>query len=149
MRRDVTRGQSDGSVSNANAVRADANENPYSKTIGAELFQPSAIGNVMRPRIRDLTVLLNADGAVLERAGAAVIAHERLPHPVLHLIEELYPREVARARFSALWSERDSSAPDPRTIGCHFKVALVNALKVENVSEKSMDPPIRDYVPQA
>ena len=93
----------------------------------------------MRPRIRDLTLLLNADGDLLARAGAAVIAHRLLPHPVLHLIEELYPQEVGRARFSALWSERASRVPDPRAIGCHFKAALASALKLEKCFDDPMD----------
>ena len=129
-------------------MRVDADENRCSKLLAPELFQLPVIGNVMRPRIRDLTALLNADGDVLERAGAAVIAHELLPHPVLHLIEELYPREVARARFSALWSGRDSSAPDPRAIGRHFKVALASALKLEKGLGEPDGPAIRDYARQ-
>jgi hypothetical protein len=96
-----------------------------------ELPPRPAIGNVMRPRTRDLTLLLNADGDLMARAGAAVLAHRLLPHPLLHLIEEIYPQEVAKARFSALWSERDTRAPDPQAIGCHFKAALANALKLE------------------
>src|SRR5262245_10241 len=96
-----------------------------------ELLQRTAIELIMRPRIRDLTALLDTDGDLIARAGAAVLAHDSLPHPVLHLMEELYPNAVAKARFTALWSERNASVPDPRAIGSHFRLALTRALKLE------------------
>ena len=102
----------------------------------------------MRARIRDLTLLLDADGDLLARAGAAVLAHETLPHPVLHLVEELYPREVARARFTALWSERDAVVADPRAIGCHFKAALASAMKLDNGPPEADALVIRDCMRQ-
>lgn len=98
----------------------------------------------MRSRIRDLTLLLNADGDLLARAGAAVLTHRLLPHPLLNLAEELYPQEVAKARFSALWSERDTNAPDPRAVGCHFKMALASALKLEKCVDQPDGNLIRD-----
>src|SRR5262245_48257205 len=95
----------------------------------------------MRARIRDLTLLLDADGDLLARAGAAVLAHQALPHPVLHLVEELYPREVARARFLALWSERNVGSPDPQTIGGLFKTALSDALGLEaTAADRGSEP---------
>jgi len=115
-------------------------------TRGGELLQPVVIGSDVRARIRDLTLLLDADSDLLARAGAAVLAHETLPHPVLHLVEELYPQEVARARFTALWSERDAVVADPRAIGCHFKAALASAMKLDNGPPEPDAPVIRDRV---
>lgn len=85
----------------------------------------------MRQRILDLAVVLSAQGDVLASTGQAIMAHKALPHPVLKLIEDLYPREVAKARFRALWSERDSGTPDATAIGTQFKEELAAAFKLK------------------
>jgi hypothetical protein len=76
----------------------------------------------MRQRTVDLAIIL--EGATLARTGLAILAHEALPHPLLQLVEELHPREVARARFHALWTARDEDPPDPESIARHFRDRL-------------------------
>jgi hypothetical protein len=79
----------------------------------------------MRQRTVDLALVL--EGPTLARTGLAILAHEALPHPLLQLVEELHPREVARARFQALWAERDQDPPHPEAIARHFRDQLAAA----------------------
>lgn len=79
----------------------------------------------MRERIVDLAVLFGVEGSLLARTGQAVLECAKLPHPILDLIEELYPDDVARARFRALWSQHEASSPDPAAIGFEFRDELV------------------------
>ena len=79
----------------------------------------------MRERIVDLAVLFGVEGALLARTGQAILDCTKLPHPILDLIEELYPNDVARARFKALWSQHTESTPDPAAIGFEFRDELV------------------------
>lgn len=82
----------------------------------------------MRQRIVHLTPASATTGAALSRIGDAVLERKALPDPSLKLIEDLYPDAVARARFRAVWSERDASSPDPSVIGKLFKNELVREL---------------------
>jgi hypothetical protein len=74
----------------------------------------------------DLDVVLAEDDELTARIGAALLMHKTLPHPSLRLLEDLHPREVARARFHALWAERASGSPDPLAVARHFKAQLVH-----------------------
>jgi len=79
----------------------------------------------MRERIVDLAVLFGVEGTLLARTGQAILECTALPHPILNLIEELYPDDIARARFKALWSQHAASTPDPAAIGFEFRNELV------------------------
>jgi hypothetical protein len=79
----------------------------------------------MRQRIVDLAVVLK--GPTLAQTGQAILQHQPLPHPLLVLIEDLFPRDVARARFRALWAEHESEPPDPVAVAGHFRDFLAAA----------------------
>jgi hypothetical protein len=85
-------------------------------------------GHVVRQRIAHLTAASATAAVALSRIGDAVLARRTLPDPSLRLIEDLYPDAVARARFRAVWIERDIGKPDPSIIGEHFKLELVREL---------------------
>ena len=85
----------------------------------------------MGQRILDLAVVLGADSELLSATGQAVLTHQRLPHPLLGAIEDQYPREIARARFNAIWAARDADAPDPGSIGAQFREELVALFKLK------------------
>ena len=85
----------------------------------------------MRQRILDLAVVLAAESELLTATGQAVLTHQRLPHPLLGAIEDQYPREIARARFNAIWAARDADAPDPTSIGAQFREELVALFKLK------------------
>jgi len=84
--------------------------------------------DAMRQRVAHITAVSAPAGVALSKIGDAVLARRALPDPSLRLIEDLYPDAVARARFRAVWSERDISRPDPSVIGEHFKHELVREL---------------------
>ena len=66
--------------------------------------------------------------AALSRIGSAVLSRSALPDPSLRLIEDLYPEAVARARFRAIWTERDIASPEASVVGEHFKQELLDEL---------------------
>jgi hypothetical protein len=83
----------------------------------------------MRERIVDLAVLFGFEGTLLARTGRAILDCAKLPHPILDLIEELYPDDVARARFRALWSQHAASTPDAAAIGFEFRNELIDVFR--------------------
>jgi hypothetical protein len=83
----------------------------------------------MRDRFMDLAAVLESPRALRE-TGIAVLGHESLPHPVLKLMECLYPGEVCWARFRALRAERGAATPDPLVIGAQFNSELAAALEI-------------------
>ena len=85
----------------------------------------------MRQRVLDLSVVLGAESELLTATGQAVLTHQRLPHPLLGTIEDQYPREIARARFNAIWAARNAEAPDPSSIGVQFREELVALFKLK------------------
>jgi hypothetical protein len=85
----------------------------------------------MSQRVLDLAVVLGAESELLAATGQAVLAHQRLPHPLLGAIEDQYPREIARARFNAIWAARDAEEPNPVSIGAQFREELVALFKLK------------------
>ena len=85
----------------------------------------------MPQRILDLAVVLGAESELLAATGQAVLTHQRLPHPLLGAIEDKYPREIARARFNAIWAARDAEEPNPVSIGTQFREELVALFKLK------------------
>jgi hypothetical protein len=80
-------------------------------------------------RIVDVNAAFAPRGEAFAKIGAAIMAREALPGTSLAVLEELYPSEVARARFRAIWAQRDSGIPDPSLVGADFKTALVTAFR--------------------
>ena len=78
----------------------------------------------MRQRTIDLAIMLGTDKGILEATGEAILAHRRLPHPLLNQIEDQYPREIARARFNAMWVARGSDPPDASVVATQFREEL-------------------------
>ena len=83
----------------------------------------------MRQRTLDLGLVLGAESPLLEATGQAILMHRRLPHPLLNLIEEQYPREIARARFDATWAARAAGQSDAAAVGTQFRDELVALFK--------------------
>ena len=82
----------------------------------------------MTQRIVDLGTASASADAALSRIGSAVLSRSALPDPSLRLIEDLYPEAVARARFRAVWTERDISSPEASIVGEHFRQELLDEL---------------------
>jgi hypothetical protein len=78
----------------------------------------------MQQRTLDLAILLGAESALLETTGQAILAHRRLPHPLLNRIEDQFPREIARARFNAIWAARGDAPTDATVVAMQFREEL-------------------------
>src|SRR5262245_30866346 len=102
----------------------------------------------MRQRTLDLALLLSPESALLETTGQAILAHRRLPHPLLNQIEDQYPREIARARFNAIWAARGSDAPDASAVGAQFKEEVAALFRAQGRLVEPytilIGPPARD-----
>jgi hypothetical protein len=85
----------------------------------------------MRQRTLDLAVMLGTDTGMAEAIGEAILAHRRLPHPVLNQIEDQYPREIARARFNAMWAARGTEAPEPSVVATQFREELAALFRAQ------------------
>lgn len=86
-------------------------------------------GRRVRERILDLAVLFSVEQTLLARTGRAVLDSTVLPHPILNLIEDLYPNDVARARFKALWSQHSTPTADPVAVGIEFRDELADLFR--------------------
>jgi len=102
----------------------------------------------MRQRTLDLAVMLSAESVLLEPTGEAILAHRRLPHPLLNQIEDQYPREIARARFNAMWAARGSDAPDASIVATQFREELAALFRAQGRLVEPytllIGPPARD-----
>jgi hypothetical protein len=102
----------------------------------------------MRQRTLDLAVMLGTESVLLETTGEAILAHRRLPHPLLNQIEDQYPREIARARFNAIWTARGSDTPDASAVATQFRQELVALFRAQGRLVEPytilIGPPARD-----
>jgi hypothetical protein len=102
----------------------------------------------MQQRTLDLAVMLGTESVLLETTGEAILAHRRLPHPLLNQIEDQYPREIARARFNAIWAARGADASDASAVAMQFREELAALFRTQGRLVEPytilIGPPARD-----